>query len=242
MPFSNSTPSSPTSASTVLTVRLTHLRQDPDRTERESLSSPQERRKRYVGRIERTNAAWQKNYCLGSTRSVNPPTMPCVPKARFLALSSFALALAVSFPALADAAPSSVATPAPTYAYADIADLALKAPMVIDATVRDVARIKGAEAVGVAPGRVRLYVTVGVVALIRGPGAVPSQIGYLYDAPLDSDGGVPRLKKQRVLLFARPVAGSPDQVQLVSNHAQLIWSAPAEATPRRLAAQITAAE
>jgi len=114
--------------------------------------------------------------------------------------------------------------------------------MVIDATVRDVARIKGAEAVGVTPGRVRLYVTVDVVALIRGPGAVPPQIGYLYDAPLDSDGDVPRLKKQRVLLFARPVAGSPDQVQLVSNHAQLIWSAPTEATTRRIAADIAAAD
>lgn len=168
--------------------------------------------------------------------------MPCVPKARLLALAPIALALAVAFPALADAAPSSVATPVPTYAYADIADLALEAPMVIDATVRDVARIKGAEAVGVTPGRVRLYVTVDVVALIRGPGAVPPQIGYLYDAPLDSDGDVPRLKKQRVLLFARPVAGSPDQVQLVSNHAQLIWSAPTEATTRRIAADIAAAD
>src|SRR3569623_1232591 len=157
MPFSNSTPSSPTSASTVLTVRLTHLRLAPDRTERESLSSPQERRKRFVGRIERTNAAWQKNSCLGSTRSVNPPTMPCVPKARLLAHAPIALALAVAIPALADAAPSSAAAPAPPYAFADIADLALMAPMVFDATVRDVARIMGAEAMGVAPGHVRLF-------------------------------------------------------------------------------------
>ena len=43
-----------------------------------------------------------------------------------------------------------------------------------------------------------------VIALIRGPGAVPPRIGYLYDAKLDLRGSPPKLKKQRVLLFARP--------------------------------------
>jgi hypothetical protein len=154
-----------------------------------------------------------------------------------LALALFPIVL----PPCAVAAPVTVAAPAPAYPYADIADLSIEAPMVIDATVRDVARIKGAEAAGVAPGHVRLYVTVDMVALIRGPGAVPPRIGYLYDTALDSDGDVPRLKKQRVLLFARSVAGSADQVQLISNRAQLLWSASTEATARRIATDLAAA-
>ena len=51
--------------------------------------------------------------------------------------------------------------------YADAADFAVKAPLVIDATIRDAVKIKGAEAANVRPGYVRYYLTVDVVALIR---------------------------------------------------------------------------
>lgn len=163
--------------------------------------------------------------------------MPCVPSWRFYV----AIALVAPPPALAGPG-TTVAAPAPSYRYPDIADLALKAPMVIVATVRDAARIKGAEAANVAPGYVRLYLTVDVVSLIRGPGAVPPQLGYLYDAKLDSRGQVPKLKKQRVVVFARAVASAADQVQLVARDAQLAWSAPTEATVRRIATDIVAAE
>ncbi|WP_293989337.1 hypothetical protein [Sphingomonas sp.] len=141
------------------------------------------------------------------------------------------------------AAPSAAATrpAAPSYRYADVADLAIRAPMVIDGTIRDAVRIKGAEAANVAAGYVRLYVTLDVVALIRGPGAVPPRVGYLYDAKLDSQGDPPKLKKQRVLLFARSVVTASDQIQLVSNGAQLTWSPATEATVRRIAADIATA-
>ncbi|MDB5679457.1 hypothetical protein [Sphingomonas bacterium] len=152
-----------------------------------------------------------------------------------------AFALAAPFPAIAGPG-TTIPAPAPTYRYADVADLTLKAPMVIVATVRDAARIKGAEAAKVAPGYVRLYLTVDVVALIRGPGAVPPQLGYLYDAKLDSRGQAPKLKKQRVLLFARPVASAADQVQLISDGAQLAWSPPTEATTRRIATDVVASD
>ena len=162
--------------------------------------------------------------------------MPSVPIVRFFA--SIVLALMAS--PSARAAPATAAAPAPTYGYADIADLAIRAPMVIDGTVRDVARIKSAEAANVAPGHVRLYVTVDVVALIRGPGAMPPRIGYLYDVKLDLRGGLPKLKKQRVLLFARPVATAADQVQLIAGGAQLIWSPATEAATRRIATDLAA--
>ena len=157
----------------------------------------------------------------------------------------FALAvLAMAVPGCATALPTTTATTpsTPSYRFARIADLVIAAPLVIDGVVRDATRIKGAEAANVAPGYARLYLTVDVIALIRGPGAVPPRIGYLYDVKLDLRGGVPKLKKQRVLLFARPVAAAADQVQLISDDAQLIWSPTTEATTRRIAADFTAAD
>jgi len=110
--------------------------------------------------------------------------------------------------------------------------------MVVDATITDAAKIKPAEAAGLAPGHVRYYLTVTINALIRAPGGLPPQIGYLYDAPLDAAGNAPKLKKTRVILFARAVANTPDQLQLIGDGAQLIWSPQTDATVRRLAADV----
>ncbi|WP_375396822.1 hypothetical protein [uncultured Sphingomonas sp.] len=132
--------------------------------------------------------------------------------------------------------PAAVAAPA----YADIADLVTGAPMVIDATVRDTTRIRGAEAASVAQGYQRLYVTVDVVALIRAPAGAPARLGYVYDVPLDAAGRIPKLRKARVLLFARPVAGRIDQIQLVEPDAQIGWTPPAEAMTRAIAAAFAA--
>jgi hypothetical protein len=112
----------------------------------------------------------------------------------------------------------------PSAGYAEVADLVLAAPLVVDVTIRSAARIKGAEATGVAANAARFYVEADVAALIRGSGAMPARIGYLVDVPLDFRGRPPRLKQMRVLIFARPVAGRPDQVQLVQLDAQRSWS------------------
>lgn len=111
--------------------------------------------------------------------------------------------------------------------------------MVVDATISDAAKIKGPEAVNVPAGHVRYYLTVTINALIRAPGGLPPEVGYLYDAPLDAAGRVPKLKKMRVILFARPVASAADQLQLVTPDAQLIWSSQTDTTARRLAADLT---
>ncbi|HVF94339.1 MAG TPA: hypothetical protein VM900_08490, partial [Sphingomonas sp.] len=75
-----------------------------------------------------------------------------------------------------------------------------------------------------------------------GTGGVPPRIGYVVDVPTDADGRTPKLKKQRVLLFARPVSGSPGQVQLVGTGGQFIWTAAADARVRRIAADVVAAD
>ncbi|WP_448657919.1 hypothetical protein ACPVPU_10635 [Sphingomonas sp. CJ99] len=108
--------------------------------------------------------------------------------------------------------------------YPEIADLSLRSTVVVDATIRSLARITGPEAAMVPPGWHRYYVTADVGALIRGSGTVPPRIGYVLDVPLDARGKPPKLKKSRVLLFGRPVATRPDQLQLVGLNAQQPWS------------------
>lgn len=124
--------------------------------------------------------------------------------------------------------------------YADFAPLVLSAPLILDATIRSTVAIKGAEAAGLAPGFVRLYVQADVNALIRGATGVPPRVGYLVDLPVDSRGRAPRLKKVRVLLFARPVAGRPDQLQLVAKDAQRRWTPAAEMLTRKIAQEAVA--
>lgn len=135
-------------------------------------------------------------------------------------------------------ADSGVATPA----YPDIADLVLAAPIVVDATIVSAARIKGAEAADVAPGLTRFYVAADVAALVRGSGGVPPRIGYVVDVAPGPDGRTPRLKKARVLAFARAVPDRPDQLQLVAPDAQLAWTPTVDAQARAIAAAAFAAD
>ncbi|KQM66845.1 MULTISPECIES: hypothetical protein [unclassified Sphingomonas] len=121
----------------------------------------------------------------------------------------------VSVTATADSAP---------VAYARLARLGLESDIVLDATIRSIARIAPDEAPGLAPGHVRFYVTADVGALIRANGPLPARIGYLVDVPFDPRGRAPNLKRQRVIAFARAVAGRPDQVQLVTPDAQFAWA------------------
>lgn len=122
--------------------------------------------------------------------------------------------------------------------YASIADLVLDAPAVLDARIRSSARIKGAEATNVAPGHARFYVEADVLALIRSPAPMPARVGYVVDVPLDARGRVPKLNKQRVLLFARPVAGQPMMVQLPRLDAQRPWTAELDALVRRIVQEL----
>ena len=158
--------------------------------------------------------------------------------------AALALALAAPLGAQTSAPPASGAATSEqgAPAYADLADLALASSVIVDATIRSAARIKGAEATGVAPGAQRFYLEADVAALIRSSGAIPARIGYLYDAPLDARGRAPKLKKARVILFARPVAGRAGQLQLAARDAQIAWTPAADARARRIARELASAD
>lgn len=138
-------------------------------------------------------------------------------------------------PALPGALPGSAAPP-----YAEVADLVVASPLVIDATIRSATRIKGAEAASAAPGRTRFYVEADVMTLVRGAEAIPARVGWVVDAAPDARGRPPRLKKQRVLAFARAVAGRPGQVQLVAEGGMRGWTPALDALARRIAAEASA--
>lgn len=114
--------------------------------------------------------------------------------------------------------------------------------MIIDARIAEVTPIKAADAPNVKPGRGRVYIVADVLALIRGANALPARISYVAEIPLNSKGKLPKLKKQRVVLFARPVAAQADQIQLTGLDAQYAWSAELDALVRGITRDVLAAD
>ncbi|MFD1787242.1 hypothetical protein ACFSC3_06635 [Sphingomonas floccifaciens] len=121
-------------------------------------------------------------------------------------------------------------------------DQVLAAPLLIDATIREAQRLKPEESPGLRPGLVRYYIVADVGALIRGPAELAVRVSYLADVPLDARGKPPRLKKARVLLFARPVAGRPGEIQLIGATGQQPWSAELDARIRGIAREVVASD
>lgn len=157
---------------------------------------------------------------------------------------AFCCALSLTTPAVfaQESTQISAGTQAVLPSYATIARQVISAPVIVDAQIRSTVRIKGAEAADVTAGHVRFYVEADVLALIRGANPLPARIGYLADVPLTARGREPKLKKQRVLLFARSVTGRADQVQLVGVDGQRNWSPALDARVREITRQSIAAD
>ncbi len=151
--------------------------------------------------------------------------------------------LAASLVALAAPTAAQTAAPAPAGpSYAALASLADGAPLAVRARIKDQAVVPVERAPGLKPGHARLYLEAQTVALIAGRTALPESLRYLVDVPLDAKGKPPKLKKQEVILFARPVTGRANELQLTGPSAQLAWSAPLEARLRPILASFVAAD
>ncbi len=120
----------------------------------------------------------------------------------------------------------------PALSYADVADLADSAELVLRAQVMKLVRVEDERAPGLKPGQGRFYIKAKTLALLAGGIPLGESLTYLADLPLDARGRPPRLKKQDVLLFARPVAGRPGELQLVARDGQVAWDPATEATLR----------
>lgn len=149
-----------------------------------------------------------------------------------------ALLLATFFFASAASAQSN--TPpvsTPVIGYADLADLAFAGQVAVIVTVRDAVHLKDADAVGVAPGFARFYIEGDVNALIAGPGGIPASVSWIADVPMTSANRLPKLKKAKLILLARPVPQKPGMLQLVAKTAQLTWTPDTEQRLRTILTQ-----
>ena len=125
-----------------------------------------------------------------------------------------------------------IVSPAPAYAvqaegaaYADVADLVVISPLIVDATIKTAAKIAPEQSVGVPANMQRMLVEADVLALIRGQGGVTPRVKFLLDLPKDAKGKVPKLKKQRLFLLGSTVAGRPGEIRLSRPNALIQWSA-----------------
>ena len=142
------------------------------------------------------------------------------------------LLLAAALLATSPLAAQNMSAAAPALTYADMVGLGEDAEIVARVQIRDQVALKPERAPGVAPGHVRLYVEARTLALISGNVPVGEDLRYLVDVPLTAKGKVPKLKKQEMLVFARPVTGRPGEIQLVGAGAQRAYTPELEAQIR----------
>jgi hypothetical protein len=116
-------------------------------------------------------------------------------------------------------------TPAAEPTYADLADLALAAPVAAQVRVRRASALREREAPDVAPGHRRFYVEADIVSLIRGRSGLPAQVRYLVDLPNDARGRPARVERRaEYLLLATTAGAAPGELRLVAHDAQIPWS------------------
>ena len=131
---------------------------------------------------------------------------------------------------------------APPVTYADVASLADAAEMIARVKIRDQTQVEAERAPGLEPGHARLYIEADTEALLYGRGALGGSVAYLVDVPLGPKGKPPKLKKQQMLVFARPVAGNAARLQLVGPNTQLPASPELEAQVRTIATALAATD
>jgi len=141
------------------------------------------------------------------------------------------LILAAALTIIPIASPAANVPMLPSYSgYADLADLALNAPVIVLATITSASRLTPQESPGVAAGKARFYVTAKVTTLLKGREGVPPVVTYLADVPLDAQGRPLKLRKAPVVLFGATVAGRPGELRLIAPDAQI--GASPESEPR----------
>jgi hypothetical protein len=132
------------------------------------------------------------------------------------------------------------AAPAPTYA--DLADLALAAPVAAQVRVADAVAVKPERAPGLRPGLTRFFVEADLVSLIRAPQSLPTRLAWLVDLPRDSRGKAAKPRKgSEYLLLAAPVAGRPGELRLIAPDAQIPATAERAATLREIVREASSA-
>jgi hypothetical protein len=151
-------------------------------------------------------------------------------------MNAFLLAAAAaSLAGLAPSAPVQSPAVSPSLSYADLADLALTAPVVAHLRVRGADRLSEREAPGVPAGVRRFLIEADVVALIRGEGGIVGPVRYVVDLPDESRGHAARIgRRAEYLVLARRVPNRPDEIRLAAPDAQIPYTPEAAARLRAI--------
>jgi hypothetical protein len=159
---------------------------------------------------------------------------------RSLTFCKWALVPVLAAALAAPAESQAPAAPAPTYA--DLADLALAAPVAALVRIADAVAVKPERAPGLKPGFTRFFVEGELVSLIRAPQSLPTRLAWLVDLPQDSKGKAAKPRKgSEYLLLAAPVAGRPGELRLIAPDAQIPATAERAATLRAIVSEASSA-
>ena len=143
----------------------------------------------------------------------------------FGALAVAAAGTGLSAPAESQTAASIGSAPS-VFSYADLADLALTAPIAAHVRVVRAVPVRREQAAGLPANIVRLYVQADVVGLVRGAVGLPPRIAYIVDLPRDAKGRAPAIRKgSAFLLLAASVPGRPSELRLIAPDAHIPWTA-----------------
>jgi len=145
---------------------------------------------------------------------------------------AFAFAAALAAAAAQPVESQALATAAPTYA--DLADLALTAPVAAHVRVRRADALSAREAPAVPAGYKRMLIEADIAALIRGPEGLPARVSYLVDMPADARGRAPRIRRGTEYLILGSAAGRPGELRLAARDAQIPYSQATASTLRAL--------
>ena len=153
------------------------------------------------------------------------------------------LLAAAAAAALTQAVDSQGVPVAPPLTYADMADLALAAPLAAHVRVRRAEALSEREARTVPAGYRRFLIQADVVALIRGTEGLPPRVSYLVDLPNDARGRAQRIRRgTEFLVLASPVAGRAAELRLAARDAQLPFSPEAAARLRTILREASGAD
>jgi hypothetical protein len=134
------------------------------------------------------------------------------------------LLICLAAPAMAAAQPAPP-PPSPTdrlAGYADVADLALAAPLIVRATISKAGATNAREAGQAPAGRTRLAVTATVSNPLLAPAVIGATLSFLWDAPAGPRGKAPNVKGMEILAFlARSDANGA--TRLISRRAVQPW-------------------
>lgn len=138
-----------------------------------------------------------------------------------------AVAIALSYLITTTYAQSKVLKSQPSsviFTYADIADRSLVSDVVATSTVTKVTHLDQKRFINVPAGTERVLLSARITTLIRGPENQPQDVEFVADAPLQSDGRLPKLKNRPFLIFGDRVNAAVNQLQLLDRYSTVPWS------------------